>query len=159
MPNRLFAAAALLLLAACSVLPPQALMPRFSVAEFDVKAIGLLEQHFDLGLRLTNPNEFDLTIEALDYELEVNDQPFAKGTGRSAVTIPAVSSVVMRVDAITLSHNLIRQFSLLEPEMLKQGMPYRIKGRIKTDKWVGWLPFEQKGVYAGEAKKPKGTAI
>jgi LEA14-like dessication related protein len=158
MPNRLFAAA-LLLLAACSSLPPQALMPRFSVADIDLKAVGLLEQHFALELRLTNPNDFDLAVEALDYELEVNDQPFAKGTGRSAVTIPAASSVVMRVDAITQSHNLIRQFSLLEPDMLKQGVPYRIKGRIKTDKWFGWLPFEQKGVYGGEAKKPKGTAI
>lgn len=159
MPYRLLVAAALLLLAACSGLPHQALMPRFSVAEIDVKAIGLLEQHFEVGLRLANPNDFDLGIEALEFELEVNGQPFAKGLTQTSATIPATSSVVMRVDAITQSHNLVRQFIVLDPEKVKQGLPYLIKGRVKTDKWVGWLPFEQKGVYGGEAKKPKGRVI
>jgi LEA14-like dessication related protein len=159
MPYRLFAVAALLLLAACSALPPQALMPRFSVAEIDVKAVGLLEQHFEVGLRLANPNDFDLGIEAMEFELELNGQPFAKGLSQTRASIPATSSVVVRVDAVTQSHNLIRQFVTLEPDTLKQGMPYLIKGRVKTDKWLGWLPFEQKGVYGGEAKKPKGPSI
>lgn len=159
MPHRLLVAAALLLLAACSGLPHQALMPRFSVAEIDVKAVGLLEQHFEVGLRLANPNDFDLGIEALEFELEVNGQPFARGLTQASATIPATSSVVMRVDAITQSHNLVRQFIVLDPEKLKQGLPYLIKGRVKTDKWIGWLPFEQKGVYGGEAKKPQGRVI
>lgn len=159
MPKRVLAVAALLLLAACSGLPHQDLMPRFSVAEIDVKAIGLLEQHFEVGLRLANPNDFDLGIEALEFELEVNGQPFAKGLTQANARIPATSSVVMRVDAITQSHNLIRQLIVLDPERVKQGLPYLIKGRVKTDKWVGWLPFEQKGIYGGEAKKPLGPTI
>ena len=158
MPKRVLAVAALLL-AACSGLPHQDLMPRFSVAEIDVKAIGLLEQHFEVGLRLANPNDFDLGIEALEFELEVNGQPFAKGLTQANARIPATSSVVMRVDAITQSHNLIRQLIVLDPERVKQGLPYLIKGRVKTDKWVGWLPFEQKGIYGGEAKKPLGPTI
>ncbi|MFZ0107508.1 MAG: LEA type 2 family protein, partial [Thiobacillus sp.] len=78
---------------------------------------------------------------------------------QASATIPATSSVVMRVDAITQSHNLVRQLIVLDPEKLKQGLPYLIKGRVKTDKWIGWLPFEQKGVYGGAAKKPQGSAI
>jgi LEA14-like dessication related protein len=148
-----------LLLAGCSPLPINAVLPKFSVAEIDIKSLGLFEQQFDVGLRLYNPNEFDLRIEALEYELEVNGQPFAKGLTRSHTLLPALSGVVLRVDAVTQSKDLVRQFFTLPPDMLKEGVPYRIKGRVKTDKWLGWLPFEDQGVYGGVEKKPEGIAI
>lgn len=146
-------------LAACSSLPLNALMPRVSVAAIDIKSLGLFEQHFDVGLRLTNPNDFDLRIEALDFDLEVNGQAFAKGMARTTMLIPAASSIVVQVDTITQSKDLIQQFLILQRDTLKEGFPYRIKGRVKTDKWSGWLPFEQRGVYGGEARKPRGIAI
>jgi len=148
-----------LLFAGCSPLPINAVLPKFSVAEIDIKSLGLFEQQFDVGLRLYNPNEFDLRIEALEYELEVNGQPFAKGLTRSHTLLPALSGVVLRVDAVTQSQDLVRQFFTLPPEMLKEGVPYRIKGRVKTDKWLGWLPFEDRGVYGGVEKRPEGIAI
>jgi LEA14-like dessication related protein len=159
MRTRLLVFFALLVLAGCSALPINAVPPKVSVADIDIKSLGLFEQHFDVGLRLANPNEFDLGIEALDFELELNGQPFAKGMARSPTLIPAVSSVVLRVDAITQSENLIQQIKTLPPETLREGVPYRIKGRIKTDKSSGWLPFEQQGVYGGGEKKPEGIAI
>jgi len=146
-------------LGACSSLPINALMPKISVTEIEIKRLGLFEQHFDVGMRLTNPNDFDLRIVVLDYDLEVNGQAFAKGTSHTPMLIPAASSIVVRVDAITQSKDLFQQFITLSPEAVKQGFPYRLKGRVKTNKWSGWLPFEQKGVYGGETSKPKGIAI
>lgn len=146
-------------LGACSSLPINALMPKISVTEIEIKRLGLFEQHYDVGMRLTNPNDFDLRIVVLDYDLEVNGQAFAKGTSHTPMLIPAASSIVVRVDAITQSKDLLQQFITLSPEAVKQGFPYRLKGRVKTNKWSGWLPFEQKGVYGGEASKPKGIAI
>lgn len=159
MRTRLLVVFALLVLAGCAALPINAVPPKVSVAEIDIKSLGLFEQHFDVRLRLTNPNDFDLGIEALDFELELNGRPFAKGLARSPVLIPAVSSVVLRVDAITQSKNLVRQIRTLPPETLREGVPYRIKGRIRTDKSSGWLPFEQKGVYGGDEPSTKGIAI
>jgi LEA14-like dessication related protein len=146
-------------LGACSSLPINALMPKISVTEIGIKRLGLFEQHYDVEMRLTNPNDFDLRIVALDYDLEVNGQAFAKGTSHTPMLIPAASSIVVRVDAITQSKDLFQQFITLSPEAVKQGFPYRLKGRVKTNKWSGWLPFEQKGVYGGETSKPKGIAI
>jgi len=143
---------------ACSSLPFNALAPKVSVADVDIKSLGLFEQRFDVGLRVSNPNDFDLKIEALDFELEVNGRPFAKGLGRTTTLIPAVSSTVLRVDATMPSTNLIRQIKTLPPETLKEGVPYRIKGRVKTDKSSNWLPFDHSGVYGGE-QKPKGKTI
>ncbi|MHB1143349.1 MAG: LEA/WHy family protein [Thiobacillus sp.] len=146
-------------LVACSGLPLNAVAPRVSVAGVDIKHIGLFEQHFDVGLRVANPNDFDLTIEALEFDLEVNGQPFAKSLSRTGTLIPAASSTVLQIDAIMQSKNLIRQIKTLPPETLKDGVPYRIKGRIKTGRSSRWLPFDHSGIYGGDAQKPKGHAI
>lgn len=157
--RRLWILLVLFNLAACSGLPLNAVPPRVSVAEVDVKRLGLFEQRFDVGLRLANPNDFDLTIEALEFELEVNGRPFAQSLSRTATLIPAASSTVLRVDAIMQSRNLIQQIRTLPPETLKDGVPYRIKGRVKTDRSSHWLPFDHSGRYGGDAQKPGGRAI
>ncbi len=155
MSFRLFVSAALLALAGCSALPFNASPPSLSVAEVEVKSLGLLEQQFDVGLRVANPNDFDLSIEGVDFELEVNGRPFARGVSRSGVLVPAASTAVVRVDAVTQSANLIEQIQVLSPASLKNGVPYRIKGRIKTDRFPVWLPFDHRGVYGG-GKGPSG---
>jgi len=141
-------------LAACSSLPYHAKPPKVSVAEVDVKSIGLFEQRFDVGLRVANPNDFDLTIVALEFDLELNGRAFAKGLARTSALIPATSSTVMQVDGITQSSNLIQQFKLLSSDLMKSGVPYRISGRVKTDKSSRWIPFDQTGVYGKVKKKP-----
>ena len=146
-------------LAACSGLPPNAVAPRVSVAEIDVKSLGLFEQRFDVGLRISNPNDFDLKIEALDFELEVNGRPFARGLARVPTLIAATSGTLLRVDAVVQSKHLIQQIKTLPPESLKHGLPYRIKGRVKTDRSASWLPFDRAGVVGGDAKSPGGGAI
>ena len=146
-------------LAACSGLPLNAKAPKISVAEVDVRSLGLLEQRFDVGLRVANPNEFDLTIEALDFELEVNGRPFAKGLTRVSTLIPAVSTTLLRIDAYTQSKNLIEQIRTLPAETLKDGVPYRIRGRVKTDRSSQWLPFDHSGVYGGGDKPARGRAV
>jgi LEA14-like dessication related protein len=149
----------ILSLAACTGLPLNMLAPRVSVATVDIRQIGLLEQHFDVGLRVANPNDFDLTIEALEFDLEVNGRAFAKSLSRAATKIPAASSAVLQIDAIMQSKNLLEQLRTLTPDTLKQGVPYRIRGRIKTDQSSRWLPFDHSGVYGGDAKPPTGRTV
>ena len=143
-------------LAACSGLPFNAVAPKVSVTDVEIKSVGLLEQRFDVGLRISNPNDFDLTIEALEFELDVNGRPFANGLSRASTRVPAVASKMLRVDAFMQSENLIQQFKTLSPGVLKAGVPYRVKGRIKTDQSSDWLPFDHTGVYGGDKKKSQG---
>jgi LEA14-like dessication related protein len=157
--RRVWVLLAVFSLVACSALPLNMLAPRVSVATVDIRQIGLLEQHFDVGLRVANPNDFDLTIEALEFDLEVNGRAFAKSLSRAATQIPAASSAVLQIDAIMQSKNLIEQFRSLTPDMLRKGVPYRIQGRIKTDQSSRWLPFDHLGVYGGDKKPHKGRTI
>jgi LEA14-like dessication related protein len=158
MLSRLLTLLLALALAACSSLPLNVLAPKVSVAEIDIKHLGLLEQHFEVGLRVANPNKFELEIEALEFEFELNGRTFATGKSNLATPIPAESSSVLKVEAMTRSMSLLQQFKSL-PEILKEGVDYRIKGRVKTDKLPGWFPFEHAGVLGGESKDPGGIAI
>ena len=154
--QRLLVCLMLLGLAACSGLPYDAKPPKVSVAEVDIKSLGIFEQRFDVGLRVSNPNEFDLKIDALEFDLDVNGRAFAKGLARTSVLLPALSSTVMRVDAVTQSRNLIQQIKTLPSETLREGVPYQIKGRVKTDRSSNWIPFDHTGIYGRDEKRPRG---
>lgn len=153
--QRLLACLALFGLVACSGLPHDARPPKVSVAEVDIKSLGIFEQRFDVGLRVGNPNDFDLRIEGLEFDLEVNGHAFATGLARTSALIPALSSTVIRVDAVTQSRNLVRQIKTLPAGALRTGVPYRISGRVKTDRSARWMPFDHTGVYGRDEKRPR----
>lgn len=152
--RRMLVGLAALGIAACGTVPYDARPPKVSVAEVNFKSLGIFEQRFDVGLRVRNPNDFDLKIEAIEFDLEVNDRPFAHGLSRTSTLVTATSSTVVRVEAVTQSRDLVHQLRTLPGDMLRQGVPYRIKGRVKTDRASRWIPFEHAGVYGRDAPRP-----
>ncbi|MBU2641153.1 MAG: LEA type 2 family protein [Gammaproteobacteria bacterium] len=145
--------------AACSGLPWNAVAPKVSVADVGIKSLGLLEQRLDVGLRISNPNDFALTIEALELELEVNARPFASGVSREVTRVPAVASAMLRVDTFMQSKDLIQQLKTLSQGGLKAGVPYRLKGRFKTDQSSRWQSFDRTGVVGADEKNTQGKSI
>lgn len=146
--------------AACSGIPFNAKAPKISVAEVNVKRLGLFEQIFDVGLRVKNPNDFDIVIEGLEFKLEISGREFATGVANTNThtRVPAFSSAVVHVDTATQSNKLLQQMKTL-PDVLKDGVPYRIHGRMKIDRASDWMPFDRSGVYGRDEQKDKGTAI
>ena len=139
-------------LAACAAVPRTVIAPRVSVADVEVLSLGIVEQRFDVGLRVENPNAYALEIDALTFEVEVNGRPFLRGRSRGAASVAALGVDVMRVDATTQSQDLREQFRILQTLSLADGVPYRIRGRVKAGGSPLWLPFEHAGVYGGSAK-------
>jgi hypothetical protein len=76
---------AALLLAGCASVEP----PSVTLSSLRMQQSTLSEQRFLTMLRIQNPNDFDLAVEGLSFDLVVNDQPFAKGVGKSNTVIPA----------------------------------------------------------------------
>ena len=147
------------LLAACSGLPLNTVAPGIRVADVRIKSLGLFEQRLDVGVRINNPNDLDLKIEALDFRLEVNGRPFGQGLARVTTLIPALSSTVFRIETFLQSRDLIQQIKTLPSDTLQAGVPYRIVGRVKTDRSSRWLPFDYAGVYGGDDTSSQKKAI
>ena len=97
------------LLAGCATMEP----PSVTLSSLQMQQSTLFEQRFLTTLRIQNPNDFDLAVEGLSFDLVVNDQPFAKGVGKSDTVIPAFGSGVVQAEAITTLSGLIRQFQTL----------------------------------------------
>lgn len=159
MLQRVLASFLVVVIAACSALAPTPIPPRISVAAVEIKSFGLLEQRFDVALRVANPNGFELTVEALEFDLDVNGQRLASGLSPLPTRLGASSETAMRIEVVARSDDLIRQMRTLSRQLLEQGLPYRIRGRVKTDRSSRWLPFEHSGIYGAARPSDRGPAI
>ena len=84
--------------------------PAVTIADFGVGNAGLFEQQFNLKLRIQNPNPEEFRVDGMAFDLEINEQPFARGVGNQAVTVPRYGSAFMPVEAVSTLGGLIRQF-------------------------------------------------
>jgi LEA14-like dessication related protein len=117
--------------------------PSVHVANINLSNVTLFEQQYKLGLRLQNPNDVDLAIEGLSFEIELNDQAFAQGVSRQGVTVPRYGTAMIEVEGFSTLGDLLRQYKQLAKGDLK-GLRYRMKGKLSLGGGVT-LPFDRKG--------------
>jgi LEA14-like dessication related protein len=146
-------------LAGCAFVPEHVEPPSVHVADISLIGATLFEQQYKLSLRIQNPNDFDLPIEALSYEVELNDQPFAKGVSKQGVTVPSFGSALLDVEGISTISDLLRQIGRLEKGEMK-GLRYRLKGKLTLQGSLRKIPFDYRGeIGAGilSPPSPRGT--
>jgi LEA14-like dessication related protein len=136
-----------LALAACSALPMNAEQPKISVSDINLASAGLLEQKFTLGLRIQNPNDFELAVNAISFDLELNGKPFITGLSGKAINVARFSSGVMKVEGISNGFALFNQaVGMANGE--KKTFSYRLTGTARIGESLSRLPFDQKGEIA-----------
>lgn len=138
-------------LAGCAWLPGRVESPAVHIADIRLLNATLFEQQYALSLRVQNPNDFDLPIEGLSYEIELNDQPFARGASAQAVTVPRFGSALLEVEGVSTIGDLLRQYRQVGKGELK-GLRYRLKGKLSLQGSAARIPFD----YQGEIGLPAG---
>ncbi len=135
------------LLAGCATLPGGLEPPRVTVSAMEMREATMFEQVYAIQLRVQNPNNQDLPIQGLSFELEINDAAFASGGSADAVVIPRLGSGIVQVEAISGLGGILQQLMKLQ-----QGPPKSVRYRISGVAYVGpegWrLPFEDGGEFA-----------
>src|SRR5215510_5030401 len=132
--------AMLLLFAGCASLET----PSVTVANLRMADASLFEQRLLTTLRVQNPNSVDLDIEGVSFDLEVNDQPFAKGVGKGNVVVPAYGSGVIEAETIATLMGLFRQLRTFSQSGGPQ-LSYRLAGKLKVRDQAFAIPFEMRG--------------
>jgi LEA14-like dessication related protein len=134
-----------LVLAGCSALKYQtAEAPRVSLASLGVQELGLVEQRFDVGLRLRNPNDFALPISGVEYQVQLEGESFASGITNDRIELPAMGEQVISLGVTTsLINNLqrLRRWQRSPPDSL----PYTVSGRVTLAGVPIRLPFDYSG--------------
>ena len=107
----------------------------------------LLEQRFRVELRIYNPNNRDLDVDGVDFELDVNGQRLARGAGAETLTLPRLGEARTSVVVSTSFLSVARQLLVLDQT---QPVSYRLKGRLHLGTGLGvTLPFERSGEIGG----------
>ena len=117
--------------------------PEISLAGIDLVGLGLVEQRFVLRLLIRNPNDVDLPVNALSFDVELNDRHLARVTSDKPVILPRQGETVLEVKTVS------RIATLLKPlrEALKdrrERVGYRVFGKIDIE-GIGSVPFERVG--------------
>lgn len=146
--SRRFAAVLLpLALVGCAALPGGLAPPRVTVSAMEMREATMFEQVYAIQLRVHNPNNQDLPLQGLSFDLEVNGASFASGGSADAVVIPRLGSGIVRVEAVSGLGGLLQQLM-----RLTEGPPKSISYRVSGVAYVGpegWrLPFEDRGEFA-----------
>ena len=134
--------AALILNACASVGSTAWEAPYLSLAEVRLVELSPFEQRYRFSLRVQNPNPEALRISGLSFELEVNDEVFARGVNDAAVVVPAYGERSLLVSATSTTVGLLRQLRKLEET---QTLTYRLKGRVSSPDFPWPLPFDYPG--------------
>ncbi len=135
----------LLLLTSCSSIPTKVERPTITLAGIEPLDMSLFEQTYLLKLRVQNPNDFDLPLEAMNYIVELNGSRFGQGLSRQRVTIPAYDSAIVETEVISNLFSLFKKFQDFTKQGNK-GMKYRLVGDVKLGRWGGKkIPFDYDG--------------
>ena len=141
-PLHIIAIAALL--AACAGLSGRIENPRVTVTSLRVLPAEGVEQRVEVGLRLLNPNGFDLDAKGLVISLGINDVPLLNGATADVPRVPAYGEAEAKV---VLSVNLMSGLRLVSRLMQHPDEPlqYRLEARLdlRSPMWKRLTLMEQ----------------
>jgi LEA14-like dessication related protein len=133
------------LMASCSTMPKDFETPRVNIADLTPKDMAIFEQRFDVKLRIQNPNNVELSINGLRFDIELNEREFANGMSGQRVTVPRFGSEVVDVEVFTTLASFLRQVQDLNAGT-GQKVRYRLKGTAFVDSPGTFkAPFDESG--------------
>lgn len=125
------------LLAGCAGLGVPIDNPRVTVTSLRVLPAEGVQQRIDVGLRVLNPNDFDLDAKGLVISLEINDVPLLTGATADVPRVPAYGEAEVHV---VLSVSLLSGARLISRLMERpdQTLRYRLESRfdLRSPMWT-----------------------
>ncbi len=149
-----FIVAAATLLAACATMLP-GIPPRIDVVGVSLDRVVGPEAHFSVAVSVSNPDERDIVIEALDATLSIEGQEVARGELKAPVHVPAHGSADAEftartgMDKVLLAVAKAMQRGAREaPAATPPSLHYLIEGRARLAGGAT-LPFSRSGDVGG----------
>jgi LEA14-like dessication related protein len=139
----LVAALALLVVAGCHHQPkPPEYWLDVTIVDIQSGEIHVLEQTYELTLRIQNPHNFDIDSNGLRFTLDTNGNEFARGVSNQIVPIPRLGEAVVKVRAVSDVSRAAAQIGDWR-SIAANGFRYRIHGRVFAPDWT--YPFDYQG--------------
>lgn len=105
--------------------------------------LGLLEQAFELQLRLINPNAEALVVDGLRCHLAIDGAAFGRGVSDQRFTLPRLGEAVVPVRFYVQTTDLVGRLAGLG--RTRQRITYRLTGELLVVGRLGAVPFARDG--------------
>ena len=105
-----------------------------SISELSFGQTSVLEQTWNLTLRIQNPNNYDIPADGMKYRIDVNGKPFARGVNNQSVMVPRLGEAMIQVQAISDLPSVIQQIGDLR-RLGQSGIDYYMTGRLYSGNW------------------------
>ncbi len=132
------------MLAACAGLTGPVENPRVTVTSLRPLPADGVEQRIEVGLRLLNPNSFDLHAKGLVISLGLNGVPMLKGATSELPLVPAYGEAQAK---LTLNLSLMSGLRLMSrlAQQPDEPLQYRLEARLDLRRplWKRLMLMEQ----------------
>jgi LEA14-like dessication related protein len=134
----------LAMLAGCSALAPKLEAPRLTLVSAAMTSGDIFSQTFRLRMHVQNPNDRELPVRGIDYQLFLEGDSFAEGVSDRPFVVPALGET--EFDLIVRTNFVSSIGRLLSRLHGKDEVEYVIEGKVLTD--IGMfkkIPFQESG--------------
>lgn len=124
----------------CASIPKKAEKPTVELVSVVPLNISLSEQKLRFHLNVTNPNQFELPVESIDFIARFNDTDIASGKSLQSTVVPANGKATLTLDVTAGIDRLASTLqTLLQGEQLN--LNYELNGSVKIEDWATPIPF------------------
>lgn len=117
---------------------PRVRRPVFEILSIKIKRAELINTRLKVTLRISNPNDFDLTFRSISYELFGEGRFWADGTVAQPTPVPGGGHTDIDLALVMNFINMKRE--LLDQVIKMERVRYRFKGEASADTEIGFLP-------------------
>jgi LEA14-like dessication related protein len=137
---------ALVLIAACTSMGSKLESPRLSLVGIQVMSADMFAQRFKVRVLVVNPNEIELPVRGLEYQILLMGDSFADGTSNDVFLLPAKGEAEFDMLVTT---NFVSAFGRLLSRVgggKLENIEYEISGKIYVEKGIlRKIPFSHQG--------------
>lgn len=148
----LLAAALLVSLAACSTFANRDPLHIDLVGLEPLPGEGL-EVRFAVKLRIQNPNEGSIDYNGVALQLDVNDQPLARGVSDQQGSVPRFGEALISVPVTISAYSAMRQAWGATAYQTGQSVPFVVRGKLASGLF-GTVRFSDSGTLDWPAGAP-----
>lgn len=117
--------------------------PQLQVIEVGLVGANILKQDLRLRLRVQNPNDVELPVRGISYEVQLSGETFASGESERDFVVPALGETEFNLDVTT---NAAAAVLRLLGDRSDRNPEYRLLGRVHLARGLlRSIPFEHRG--------------
>ena len=144
--RRMLFVAVAVLAAACSSLGSKLEAPSLSLVAVQMLSTDMFAQKFKVRVLVQNPNDLELPVRGLEYQIILMGDSFAEGMSDQAFVLPALGEAEFDMLVTT---NFVSSFGRLLSRVQGgklENIDYEITGKVMVDKgMVRKIPFNHRG--------------